>query len=218
MIEENNQNDLKILNYEKVLEFKANQDGFDEAEISLKNESNKNSFLCKIYINNYTHFKCQPNIINIPQNSSAKIKVLSNDINYRISESDIFLILSLPIEDESSLLNKDNKQLDIFFKDNGKDKMVKLFLIGNKKEKEKQLKKDEYIEKIKNLEKEVFEKQEKEQIEPKSDKKDVNPEPKKILETKTNLKNTSSSSKYTLLVFSIIIISLSILLFKILKK
>jgi len=218
MIEENNQNDLKILNYEKVLEFKANQDGFDEAEISLKNESNKNSFLCKIYINNYTHFKCQPNIINIPQSSSAKIKVLSNDINYKISESDIFLILSLPIEDESSLLNKDNKQLDIFFKDNGKDKMVKLFLIGNKKEKEKQLKKDEYIEKIKNLEKEVFEKQEKEQIEPKSDKKDVNPEPKKILETKTNLKNTSSSSKYTLLVFSLIIISLSILLFKILKK
>ena len=218
MIEENNQNDLKILNYEKVLEFKANQDGFDEAEISLKNESNKNSFLCKIYINNYTHFKCQPNIINIPQSSSAKIKVLSNDINYKISESDIFLVLSLPIEDESSLLNKDNKQLDIFFKDNGKDKMVKLFLIGNKKGKEKQLKKDEYIEKIKNLENEVFEKQEKEQIEPESDKKDMNPEPKNTPEIKTNLKNTSSSSKYTLLVFSLIIISLSILLFKILKK
>ena len=54
---------IKVLNPEKILEFKKNNSsGLDEAEIVIKNNDQNNTVISKIYINNFNHFKCFPNI------------------------------------------------------------------------------------------------------------------------------------------------------------
>ena len=61
---------IKVLNPEKILEFKRNNSsGFDEAEIVIKNIEKDNNVISKIYINNFNHFKCSPNISVINKNS-----------------------------------------------------------------------------------------------------------------------------------------------------
>ena len=66
--EEKSKEYIKILNKEKVLEFKLNQkSGFDESEIIVKNICEKN-IISKIYINNQKYFKFNPNIFLLPKN------------------------------------------------------------------------------------------------------------------------------------------------------
>ena len=132
---------IKVLNKEKVLEFQLNQiTGFDESEIIIQNISPKN-IVSKIYINNYKHFKCSPNIISISKNSTAKIKVVKDDKNYAISNSDIFLIISHPMDNQQE---KDEKKLNEIFKNNGyKEQGQKIFLVGYKKGEEKKENKED---------------------------------------------------------------------------
>jgi len=153
------ENYVKVLNKEKVLEFKKNIfSSYENSEIILQNISNYN-IISKIYINNYTHFKCQPNIVILNKNATKKIKVIIDDEKYNVCESDVFLIISHPITDEEILNTKDNKKLNEYFKNNSfKEKGQKIFLIGykNEKEKSKNVKNDELINKIKELEKQVY--------------------------------------------------------------
>jgi hypothetical protein len=162
-MEEENANDkkdyVKVLNPEKVLEFKKNNSSdMDEAEIIIENISQEN-IISKIYINNYSHFKCTPNIVMINKNSPTKIKVVVDDKNYKVSNSDVFLIISHPVKEQV-----DDGNLNTFFKNNSsfKEKGQKLFLIGYKKEEkiDNASKDDKLINKIKELEKQVFEKSE----------------------------------------------------------
>ena len=156
--EEKSKEYIKILNKEKVLEFKLNQkSGFDESEIIVKNICEKN-IISKIYINNQKYFKFNPNIFLLQKNSEKKIKVVMDNKDYIISNKDIFLIISNIIDTEEKI---DENNLDDFFKKNScKEKGQKVFLYGYKKY-EKKIKNnpdnDELIKKIKELEKEVFE-------------------------------------------------------------
>ena len=156
--EEKSKEYIKILNKEKVLEFKLNQkSGFDESEIIVKNICEKN-IISKIYINNRKYFKFNPNIFLLPKNSEKKIKVVMDNKDYIISNKDIFLIISNIIDTEEKI---DENNLDDFFKKNScKEKGQKVFLYGYKKY-EKKIKNnpdnDQLIKKIKELEKEVFE-------------------------------------------------------------
>ena len=156
--EEKSKEYIKILNKEKVLEFKLNQkSGFDESEIIVKNICEKN-IISKIYINNQKYFKFNPNIVLLPKNSEKKIKVVMDNKDYIISNKDIFLIISNIIDTEEKI---DENNLDDFFKKNScKEKGQKVFLYGYKKY-EKKIKNnpdnDQLIKKIKELEKEVFE-------------------------------------------------------------
>ena len=114
MEEENAKKDyVKVLNPEKILEFKrSSSSNMDEAEIIIENISQENS-ISKIYINNYSHFKCIPNIVMINKNSSKKIKVVVDDKNYKVSNSDVFLIISHPVKEQV-----DDANLNTFFKNN----------------------------------------------------------------------------------------------------
>ena len=202
---------VKVLNTEKVLEFKRNSSSdMDEAEIIIENISQENS-ISKIYINNYSHFKCTPNIVMINKNSSKKIKVVVDDKNYKVSNSDVFLIISHPVKEQV-----DDGDLNTFFKNNisFKENGQKLFLIGYKKEKkiDNESKDDKLINKIKELEKQVFEKSE-EEI---SDKK----EDSKIKEKEGEVKPPSdknNSNNYFIL-GGLLLLVVSILLYKLLKK
>ena len=157
------ENYIKILNKEKVLEFKKNiSSGLDESEIILKNLSQEN-IISKIYVNNFNHFKCLPNIIILNKDSIQKIKVIIDDKNYQVSESDIFLIISHPINGKDALSSMDDKKLNEYFKNNlFKEKGQKIFMIGYKEETENKNKinNDELINKINELEKKVFEQKE----------------------------------------------------------
>ena len=97
----------------------------------------------------------------INKNSSKKIKVVVDDKNYKVSNSDVFLIISHPVKEQV-----DDGDLNTFFKNNisFKENGQKLFLIGYKKEEkiDNELKDDKLINKIKELEKQVFEKSEEE--------------------------------------------------------
>ena len=156
--EEKSKEYIKILNKEKVLEFKLNQkSGFDESEIIVKNICEKN-IISKIYINNQKYFKFNHNIFLLPKNSEKKIKVVMDNKDYIISNKDIFLIISNIIDTEEKI---DENNLDDFFKKNScKEKGQKVFLYGYKKY-EKKIKNnpdnEQLIKKIKELEKEVFE-------------------------------------------------------------
>ena len=67
---------IKVLNKEKVLEFKLNKNsGFEESEIIIQNNHQKN-IISKIYINNYKNFKCSKNIVITPINYESKIILL----------------------------------------------------------------------------------------------------------------------------------------------
>ena len=194
-------NYIRILNKEKVLEFKYNnQSGFDESEIIIQNTSNEN-IISKIYINNYKNYKCSPNIIITSQNSTSKIKVTMDNKNYTISNSDIFLIISHPVD--NSLKESDSQKLNEYFKNNEfKEKGQKIFLVGYKKELQKKEKKDdELIKKIKELEKEVFD--------------DIN-----IIKSKEEITSTNSkSSIYVyLIIFGLLIFIVNSFLGKFLKK
>ena len=165
MKEQNNY--IKVINKEKVLEFKKNISlGFDEAEIIIENQLNDSSIISKIYINNYKYFKSLPNIAIINKNSTKKIKIIVDDKNYKVSDSDIFLIISHPIKEEEIKKDINDKNLNEFFKNKKfKEKGQKLFMIGNKIEEEnnnnnKNLKNDKLMEKIRELEKEAYEQEE----------------------------------------------------------
>ena len=202
---------VKVLNTEKVLEFKRNSSSdMDEAEIIIENISQENS-ISKIYINNYIHFKCLPNIVMINKNSSKKIKVVVDDKNYKVSNSDVFLIISHPVKEQV-----DDGDLNTFFKNNisFKENGQKLFLIGYKKEKkiDNESKDDKLINKIKELEKQVFEKSE-EEISDKN-------EDSKIKEKEGEVKPPSdknNSNNYFIL-GGLLLLVVSILLYKLLKK
>ena len=161
-VPENNEEYIKVLNPEKVLEFKYNNStGLDEAEILIENISEEN-IISKIYINNYSYFKCIPNISVVNKNSSKKIKVVKDDKKHEVSDSDIFLIISHPVNEEN-FKNLDDKNLNEFFKNNSfKENGQKLFMIGYKKEeiKSKKSNEDELIKKIKELEKKVYDQKE----------------------------------------------------------
>ena len=194
-------NYIRILNKEKVLEFKYNnQSGFDESEIIIQNTSKEN-IISKIYINNYKNYKCSPNIIITSQNSTSKIKVTMDNKDYTISNSDIFLIISHPVD--NSLKESDSQKLNEYFKNNEfKEKGQKIFLVGYKKEIQKKEKKDdELIKKIKELEKEVFD--------------DIN-----IIKSKEETISTNSkSSIYVyLIIFGLLIFIVNSFLGKFLKK
>ena len=214
-MEENNTNEkkdyIKVLNPEKVLEFKRNSSSdLDEAEIIIEN-INQESTISKIYINNYSHFKCTPNIIMINKNSSKKIKVVVDDKNYKVSNSDVFLIISHPVKEQV-----DEGNLDSFFKNNSfKENGQKLFLIGYKKEKkiDNTSKEDKLIDKIKELEKQVFEKSE----EVISDKSADNKIKEKKEEIKPPIDKSSNNNNYYILGGVLLLIG-SILLYRLLKK
>ena len=148
---------IKVLNKEKVLEFKLNKNsGFEESEIIIQNISNQN-IISKIYINNYKQFKCSPNILTLQKNSTSKIKVTMDNKGYTISNSDVFLIISHPLEN-SQEISEQKKLNEIFMNNNYKEKGQKVFLVGyKKKEKHEEKKEDELVKKIKELEKEVLE-------------------------------------------------------------
>jgi len=165
---------IKVLNKEKVLEFKLNKNsGFEESEIIIENISNQN-IISKIYINNYKQFKCSPNILTLQKNSTSKIKVTMDNKGYTISNSDVFLIISHPLENSEEI--SDQKKLnEIFMNNNYKEKGQKVFLVGyKKKEKLEEKKEDELVKKIKELEKEVLEGVFKEEIEKEKDIKKTN--------------------------------------------
>ena len=199
-IKENNY--IRILNKEKVLEFKYNnQSGFDESEIIIQNISKEN-IISKIYINNYKNYKCSPNIIITSQNSTSNIKVTMDNKDYTISNSDIFLIISHPVD--NSLKDSDSQKLNEYFKNNEfKEKGQKIFLVGYKKELQKKEKKDdELIKKIKELEKEVFD--------------DIN-----IIKSNEETKSTTSKSSNIhvyLILFGLLVFIVNCLLGKFLKK
>ena len=161
-IPENNEEYIKVLNPEKVLEFKYNNStGLDEAEILIENISKEN-IISKIYINNYSYFKCIPNISVVNKNSSKKIRVVKDDKKYEVSDSDIFLIISHPVN-EKNVKNLDDKNLNEFFKNSSfKENGQKLFMIGYKKEEieSKKSNEDELIKKIKELENQVYDQKE----------------------------------------------------------
>ena len=204
---------VKVLNPEKVLEFKRNSSSdMDEAEIIIENISQEN-IISKIYINNYSHFKCTPNIVMINKNSPTKIKVVVDDKNYKVSNSDVFLIISHPIKEQV-----DDGNLNTFFKNNSsfKEKGQKLFLIGYKKEEkiDNVSKDDKLINKIKELEKQVFEKSE-EDI---NDKNEDNKIKEKEGEIKPpNLSNKNNNNNYYILGGILLLVG-SILLYRLLKK
>ena len=156
-IKEDEMGFIKVLNKEKVLEFKLNKNsGFEESEIIIENISNQN-IISKIYINNFKQFKCCPNILTLQKNSKSKIKVTMDNKGYTISNSDVFLIISHPLENSEEI--SDLKKLnEIFMNNNLKEKGQKVFLVGyKKKEKHEEKKEDELVKKIKELEKEVLE-------------------------------------------------------------
>ena len=204
---------VKVLNPEKVLEFKRNSSSdMDEAEIIIENISQEN-IISKIYINNYSHFKCTPNIVMINKNSPTKIKVVVDDKNYKVSNSDVFLIISHPVKEQV-----DDGNLNTFFKNNSsfKEKGQKLFLIGYKKEEkiDNVSKDDKLINKIKELEKQVFEKSE-EDI---NDKNEDNKIKEKEGEIKPpNLSNKNNNNNYYILGGILLLVG-SILLYRLLKK
>ena len=204
---------VKVLNPEKVLEFKRNSSSdMDEAEIIIENISQEN-IISKIYINNYSHFKCTPNIVMINKNSPTKIKVVVDDKNYKVSNSDVFLIISHPVKEQV-----DDGNLNTFFKNNSsfKEKGQKLFLIGYKKEEkiDNVSKDDKLINKIKELEKQIFEKSE-EDI---NDKNEDNKIKEKEGEIKPpNLSNKNNNNNYYILGGILLLVG-SILLYRLLKK
>ena len=156
-IKEDEMEFIKVINKEKVLEFKLNKNsGFEESEIIIENISNQN-IISKIYINNFKQFKCSPNILTLQKNSTSKIKVTMDNKGYTISNSDVFLIISHPLENSEEI--SDEKKLNEIFKNNNlKEKGQKVFLVGyKKKEKHEEKKEDELVKKIKELEKEVLE-------------------------------------------------------------
>ena len=191
---------IKILNKEKVLEFKSNhKSGFEEAEIIIQNITQED-IISKIYINNYKNFKVIPNIIISPKNSTSKIKVMMDNKDYTISNSDVFLIISHPIENTKTI---DKKNLNEYFKNNEfKEKGEKVFLVGYKKGEEKKdknkCKDGDLIKRIKELEKEVFD----------DAGKDINV-----------IKNESGSSYITyLILFSLLVFAISLIISKFFKK
>ena len=169
-IKEDEMEFIKVLNKEKVLEFKLNQNsGFEESEIIIENISKEN-IISKIYINNFKQFKCCPNILTLQKNSKTKIKVTMDNKGYTISNSDVCLIISHPLENQEEI--SDPKKLNEIFKNNNyKEKGQKLFLVGyKKKEKHEEKKEDELVKKIKELEKEVLEGDFKEEMKMKKEK------------------------------------------------
>ena len=197
---------IKILNKEKVLEFKNNtKSGYDESEIIIQNISNQN-IISKIYINNYKNYKCTPNIIITSQNSTSKIKVTMDNKDYTILNSDIFLIISHPID--NSFKEFDPKKLNEYFKNNElKEKGQKVFLVAYKKRIQNKEKKndDELIKKIKELEKEVFD--------------DIEEVKTEEINSNTNTSNSKSSSIYAyLIIFGLLVFFVNSLIAKLLKK
>ena len=217
---------IKVGNKEKVLEFKNNNDsGYDEAEIIIENNTEEDNIISKVYINNYSHFKCSPNIAILNKNSTKQLKVIVDDNNYKVSESDIFLIISHPIKEES-IEKFNNKQLNDYFKRNNsfKEKGQKLYLIGYKKEeklKGKKTERDELMNKIRELEKQVYNKKEAEDEDNNNNSYDLNDK-----ENKNNYSETSEIEKkvdnrkntMNYIYFGLLVLGGAFILYKLLKK
>ena len=206
---------IKVLNPEKLLEFKRNSSSdMDEAEIIIENISQE-IIISKIYINNYSHFKCTPNIVMINKNSSKNIKVVIDDKNYKVSNSDVFLVISHPVKEQV-----DDGNLDTFFKNNSsfKENGQKLFLIGYKKEEkvDNVSKDDKLINKIKELEKQVFEKSEEEINDKNEDSQIKEKEGEK--EIKPPISSVKKNNNNYYILGGILLLICSILLYKLLKK
>ena len=205
-------NFVKVLNKEKVLEFKLNQkSGFEESEIIIQNISQE-KIISKVYINNYKQFKCCPSILTLQKNSASKIKVIMDNKDYTISNSDVFLIISHPFENSEEI--SDEKNLNEIFKNNNlKENGQKEFLVGYKKtEKHKEKKEDILIKKIKELEKEVLEDVEVEEKE-KEVLEDVEIEEK---EKEKDIKKTSYINY--LIIFGLLVFIINFFLLKYFKK
>ena len=204
---------IKVLNDEKILEFKKSiSSGYDEAEIVLENSSNE-TVISKIYINNYKHFKCSPIISIINKNSKKNFKVIIDDKNYKVSDNDIFLIISYPVNPGDNLEKLDESSLNEFFKNNSlKEKGKKLYLVGYKKE-EKQIKEnsegDELTDKIRELEKQVYEQKENENIE-----KDKVKKTYQEIKQKVNRKMSNVNYIYV----GLIILGVAFIAYKLFKK
>ena len=203
---------IKVLNPEKILEFKKNNSsGFDEAEIVIKSNDQSNSIISKIYINNFKHYKCFPNIAVINKNSTKKIKVIVDDKKYKVTDLDIFLIISHPIQEEESIKNLDDKKLNEFFKNNSfKENGQKLYMVGYTKREEenkRNLKNDELVNKIRELEKQAFDQQEKdEEIKNKEKTSDI----------KTSVTKKTNSINYFYI--GLLVLGSAYILYKIFKK
>ena len=211
---------IKVLNPEKVLEFKKNDSNLDEAEIVLENIDQENIIISKIYINNFTHFKCSPNIIVLNKNSTKKIKVIVDDNNYKVSNSDIFLVISHPIKDQENVNDMDDKKLNDYFKGDKsfKENGQKLYLIGYKKEDKKSVnisKDDKLLNKIRELEKQVFEHDEK-TISQKKEEKEVEIN-EKTGPKQNDIKNYNKNNNLYIYLGLFFLIG-SIILYKLFKK
>ena len=209
---------IKVLNPEKILEFKKNiSSGFDEAEIVIKNNDHDNTVISKIYINNFNHFKCFPNIAIINKNSTKKIKVIVDDKKYKATDSDIFLIISHTLQEEGSIQNLDDKKLNEYFKKNSfKENGQKLYMVGytKREEKKRNLQNDELINKIRELEKRAFDQLEKgEEIKGKEIK---SKEKEKVIETKPSVTKKTNNMNYFYI--GLIVLGSAYILYKIFKK
>ena len=211
--------------------------GLDESEIIIQNISQEN-IVSKVYINNYKQFKCCPNITSISKDTTTKLKVIMDNNDYPISNSDVFLIISHPLENSEEKFEE--KNLNEIFKNNEyKEKGQKVFLVGyKKKEKKKEKKEDELVNKIKELEKEVLEdviqekkeekveekKEEKveekkeEKIEEKKEEKIEEKKEEKIEEKKEVNKSSLFSDANYLIIFGLLVFVISFFLLKYLKK
>lgn len=206
---------VKTLNHEKILNFSKNtKTNTIESEILFENISDK-KVITKVYINNYLNFKCSPNIIVTLPKSKNKIKVFLSNTEHKISISDIFLLLTHPINDDIN--DSDDVKLNELFKNNKnfKEKGQKLFLtafsedeninINNINEENK----NELIEKIKELEKKLYKQPENVKKDEKLNKKKENVENQQ----KGNMNNT-----YVYIGLGILALVGSIILYKVLKK
>lgn len=216
---------IKILNKEKVLEFKTNEKtNSTEAEISLENNTDQ-PLISKIYINHHKHFKCSSTVIITSPKSKNNVKVFLTNNQHNITNEDIFLILSHPLIEKLNINEIDNKKADEIFKSNKiyKEKGQKIFLVCYHDKKEEIIKdeddKSELMNKIRELQKQLYK-------EPESMKKE---EKKKEIENKKGIENNknedskngnkeSKNSTYIYVGLGILVLAGSYFIYKMLKK
>ena len=74
--------------YEKYIDLNSST-GFDEAEITIENNAKDSMVISKIYINNYSHFKCVPNIAVINKSNIDSYKNTMNISSKKIYFSSV---------------------------------------------------------------------------------------------------------------------------------
>lgn len=208
---------IKVINKEKVLEFKKDEKkNSTEAEISLENNTDE-PIISKIYINHHKHFKCSSNVFITPRKSKNKIKVFLTDNEHNITTEDIFLIVSHPLFEKININEIDNKKADEIFKNNKtyKEKGQKIFLLCYFEKKEEiidEVDKSELIKKINELQKILYK-------EPETIKKEELKN--KGIENNNKNKNENKENKnstYIYIGIGILVLAGSIFIYKMLKK